>query len=136
VIDEVAAGSAAVRLVAFLETGTPAPGLFSDDVFCDFTTPQWRLQARGRDGVVALRKAGHPSPGTVPRRRCDVIPSGFVLEFEERWVDGDQEWYSREMARADLDDDGAISQLSVYCTGDWDQSLQDRHRREVTLLRP
>jgi hypothetical protein len=135
-MDERAARSAALALVAFLETGTPTAGLFADDVFCDFTMPQWRLQARGIDGVVALRKAGHPTPGTVPRWRCDVTPGGFVLEFEERWGDASQEWYSREMARVDLAGDGAISALSVYCTGDWDRSLAERHRREVTLLRP
>ena len=41
-----------------------------------------------------------------------------------------------EVARVDLAGDGAISALSVYCTGDWDRSLAERHRREVTLLRP
>ena len=43
--------------------------------------------------------------------------------------------YSREMARADVVD-GAISAVSVYCTGDWDEALQARHAREVALLRP
>lgn len=135
-IDEATARSTAVALVAFLETGTPAPGLFTDDVFCDFTMPQWRLQAQGIDEVVALRKAGHPSPGRVPRWRCDVTPTGFVVEFEERWSAGAEQWYSREMARADLVDAGAISELSVYCTGDWDRARQERHGREVMLIRP
>ena len=39
------------------------------------------------------------------------------------------------MARADVVD-GAISHLSIYCTGDWDPALLERHRREVALLRP
>jgi hypothetical protein len=98
--------------------------------------PQWRLQARGSEAVIALRKAGHPSPGTVPRWRCDVTRTGFIVEFEERWGAVDEQWYSREMARADLVGSGAISELSVYCTGDWDRARQDRHRREVVLLRP
>jgi hypothetical protein len=34
------------RFVAFLETGTPDDGLFTADVFCDFTMPHWRLQRR------------------------------------------------------------------------------------------
>jgi hypothetical protein len=134
-MDEATVHGVAERFVAFLETGTPPPGLFADDVFCDFTMPLWRLQARGVDAVVALRRQGHPSPGQVPRWRCDVTPSGFVIEFEERWEQGGQRWYSREMARAELAG-GAIAEVSIYCTGDWDEDRQARHAREVDLLRP
>jgi hypothetical protein len=122
-------------LINFLETGTPLPELFADDVFCDFTSPRWRLQARGRDQVVALRRHSHPSPGVVSRFRCDPIPSGFVIEWEERWTDEQDDWYCREMARVELEE-GAISALSVYCTGDWDTAQRVRHAREVRLLRP
>jgi hypothetical protein len=66
--------------------------------------PRWRLQAAGIDGVVALRKAGHPGPGEVPRWRCDATENGFVLEFEERWQQDGKDWYSREIARADAPD--------------------------------
>jgi hypothetical protein len=123
------------ELVRFLETGTPEAGLFAHDVFCDFTLPHWRLQAEGVDDLVALRRAGHPGPGRVVRTRLDETTTGFVLEFEERWEDGGRRWYARELARADVSGD-AISQLSVYCTGDWDEQHEERHRREVTLLRP
>jgi hypothetical protein len=125
----------AERFVAFLETGTPPPGLFDDDVVCDFTMPLWRLQARGVDDVVALRRQGHPAAGEVPRWRCDATSTGFVIEFEERWEQDGQRWYSREMARADLVR-GAISEMSIYCTGDWDEARQSRHAREVALVRP
>jgi hypothetical protein len=125
----------AERFVAFLETGTPPGGLFRPDVFCDFTMPQWRLQARGIDEVVGMRTRGHPRSGRVPRWRHDPTPTGFVLEVEERWEDGGKEWYCREMFRADVTD-GAISEVSVYCTGDWDDALVARHRNEVALLRP
>lgn len=124
----------AEELVQFLETGAPPAGLFSADVFCDFTLPHWRLQAEGVPDLVALRRAGHPGPGRVVRTRLDETPTGFVLEFEERWEDEGRRWYARELARADVTG-GAISQLSVYCTGDWDEQLEERHRREVTLLR-
>ena len=125
----------AERFVAFLETGVAPAGLFADDVFCDFTMPLWRLQARGVDDVVALRRQGHPSPGRVIRWRADATPTGFVIEFEERWDEGGQGWYSREMARAELVG-GTIGELSIYCTGDWDEALQARHGDEVALLRP
>ena len=125
----------AKKLVQFLETGDVPEGLFSPDVFCDFTMPRWRLQAQGVAATVALRKQGHPGPGQVPRWRCDPTPSGFVLEFEERWHQDGKEWYSRELARADVDK-GTISVLSVYCTGDWDADRRAEHARAVQLLRP
>ena len=124
----------AEKLIAFLETGQPPRGLFAGDVFCDFTMPRWRLQGAGVDDVVALRRSGHPSPGRVLRARLDSTPSGFVLEVEETWEsDGDQ-WYCRELFRADVTD-GAISELSVYCTGDWDSARMAEHATTVTLIR-
>lgn len=125
----------AAKFITFLETGDPPEGLFSADAFCDFTMPQWRLQFQGADDVVHGRKAGHPRPGRVPRSRFDATATGFVLEVEEEWDQDGESWYCRELFRADVADDG-ITQLSVYCTGDWDSELVSRHRATVELLRP
>ncbi len=122
------------KLITFMETGIPPEGIFTADVFCDFTMPQWRLQAQGIEDVTAMRKAGHPGPSSVPRSRFDATPTGFVLEVEEQWEDGDESWYCREMIRADISD-GSISQISVYCTGDWDRERVRRHAETVRLLR-
>ena len=84
-MEQTLADSIAKQFIAFLETGSAAPGLFTDDIFCDFTLPRWRLQAQGFSDVIGLRLHGHPGPGFVPRWRCDPTPSGFVLELEERW---------------------------------------------------
>ena len=123
------------QFVAFIETGDVPEGLFTDDVFCDFTMPQWRLQAVGPEQVQGARRAGHPGPSTVVRMRLDSIPGGFLLEFEERWEWDGQRWYARELVRADVRDT-SIAQLSVYCTGDWDEATVARHAEEVTLIRP
>jgi hypothetical protein len=72
----------------------------------------------------------------VASSRVDVTESGFVIEWTERWTDdGGMEWYCREMARADVAE-GRITDLSVYCTGDWDTHRVEEHRRAVPLLRP
>ena len=134
-IDAERSHALAEQLVTFLETGTPPDGLFAPDVFCDFTLPQWRLQASGIEEVVALRKAGHPGPGRVPQWRFDPTPTGFVLEFTEDWQHEGERWTSRELARADVADDG-VTQLSVYCTGDWDDARRAEHAEAVTLIRP
>ncbi len=125
----------AAKLIQFLETGAAPGGLFTADAFCDFTMPQWRLQAQGAEGIVSLRKGGHPAPGRVPRSRFDATATGFVLEVEEEWEQDGESWYCRELFRADVAD-GAVSQISVYCTGDWDQARVARHRETVPLLRP
>ena len=129
------ADAVARRFIRFLETGEPPGGLFAPNVFCDFTLPRWRLQAEGLESVVALRRHGHPALGTVPRSRSDPTPSGFVLEVEERSHQDGKDWYCRELFRADLRG-GAISSLSVYCTGDWDAARVAEHASAVRLLRP
>ena len=125
----------ASEFVRFLETGDVPAALFTSDVLCDFTSPRWRVQAQGVEQTVALRKQGHPGPGKIPRWRCDATPTGFVIEFEEDWHENGEDWYSREMARADVRDN-AIAALSVYCTGDWDAERRAEHRRAVKLLLP
>jgi hypothetical protein len=129
-----AARDLAGQFITFMETGTPPEGLFTPDVFCDFTLPQWRLQARGIEDVTELRKAGHPGPSSVPRSRFDATTTGFVLEVEEQWDHDGESWYCRELIRADVSD-GSVSQISVYCTGDWDRELVRRHAEMVQLIR-
>ena len=134
-VNEARARELASQFITLLETGTAPAGLFTPDVFCDFTMPQWRLQAQGDADVVGLRRHGHPAPGRVPRSRFDATTTGFVLEVEEQWEAGGESWYCRELFRADVTG-GSISQLSVYCTGDWDAALVARHAATVPLLRP
>ena len=125
----------AEKMVSFLETGTAPEGLFAPDAFLDLTMPTWRIQAAGAEVLIAVRKEGHSGPGRVPRWRADPTPTGFVFEFEERWHHEAQEWYSRELMRVEVAS-GQIAELTVYCTGDWDQARQAEHAAAVTLLRP
>lgn len=125
----------AEKFIAFLETNTAPVGLFAPDVFCDYVPPLWRLQAAGADNVVALRRRGHPSEGRVTSWRFDPIPTGFVLEWVEEWEQGGDRWTAREMARCDVNDEG-ITQVAVYCTGDWDSARRAEHANAVTLIRP
>jgi hypothetical protein len=129
------AETVSARFIRFLETGLPPDGLFSPEVFCDFTLPRWRLQARGLGPLLELRQRGHPGSGSVPKSRCDPTPSGFVLEVEEEWRHDGTDWYAREMFRADVVEDHIVA-LSVYCTGDWDRARREQHAREVQLLQP
>lgn len=132
---EARAHALAEQFIEFLETGEAPDGLLASDVFCDFTMPTWRLQASGAEDCVALRRGGHDGPSSVPRWRFDPTPTGFVLEVEEAWDAGGEHWTCRELFRADISDDG-ITQLAVYCTGDWDAAKRAEHAAAVTLIRP
>lgn len=129
------ANAIAIRFIEFIETGKADPALFTEDVFLDFTLPRWRIQAQGAGQLISARLAGHPTEGKVPRWRCDPTPAGFVLELEERWTQDGKDWYCRELFRADVRD-RSISELSVYCTGDWDAEREAEHRQAVKLIRP
>lgn len=120
--------------VRFLETGE-AEGLFARAVFGDITFPRWRVQVTGAEELVAFRLGEHPGPGTVRVERYDLTPRGWVVQLEERWEDGGQQWYAREVFRADVED-GRVVELAAYCTGDWDEARQREHAEKVTLTRP
>jgi hypothetical protein len=84
--------------ITFLETGTPPGGLFAPGVFVDFTMPQWRLQARGSDDAVRLRRAGHPAPGRVPRAGGVAVAASTQL----REAAGQAWWTGQPRTAADV----------------------------------
>ena len=125
----------AQALVVWLETGVRPQGMFAEDVFADLTLPHWRLQAEGADAAFHLREDNHPFTGAVRVEALDRTSRGFLLQFEERWEAEGQQWYCRELIHGVVAD-GRISELVVYCTGDWDEAVQRRHAERVALLRP
>lgn len=126
---------AVARLIEFLETGTAPVGLFAPDVFFDMSLPQWRVQSATAEEALAIRAQGHPFPSQVHVERVSQTDKGFTIEFEERWDNDGQRWYCREMIRADVIGE-TIVEMSVYCTGDWDEAKQREHAGAVNLIRP
>jgi hypothetical protein len=125
----------AETFVRWLETAEGPDDLFAADVFADLSLPQWRLQARGPAETFAVRSHSHPYVGEVTVRGLDRTSRGFLIEFEERWHAGGERWYCREMVHCHVDGD-RITEISVYCTGDWDEGQQRRHAEQVRLARP
>jgi hypothetical protein len=122
-------------VVTWLETGVRPVDMLAEDVFADLSVPQWRLQAEGTDATFRLREDNHPQLGTVRVEALDRTSRGFLLKFEERWEAEGQRWYCREMIHCVVTA-GCISELAIYCTGDWDESVQRRHAEQVRLARP
>jgi hypothetical protein len=127
--------TAVANLITFLETGRVPADLFAPDVFTDLSLPQWRVQTATADEIIAERMAGHPYRGQVRVERVEPTDHGFTIEFEESWENEGQQWYCREMIRADVVD-ATIVEMAVYCTGDWDAAKQREHRTAVQLIRP
>lgn len=127
--------TAVARLVRWLETGCPPTGLVTEDAFADLTFPHWRVQVEGSQELIKARRERHPHPGQVRVERVDRTEHGFAVQIEERWLDGGQRWYCREQIRCDLRGD-AIAELSLYCTGDWDEARVAEHAAAVSLIRP
>jgi hypothetical protein len=123
------------RLVQWLETGVRPDDLFAEDVFVDLSLPHWRIQAQGADDAFRIRAGDHPYQGEVRVEALDRTSRGVLIQFEERWSAGGQEWYCRELVHCIVNGD-RISGLAVYCTGDWDEVVQRRHHEQVFLLRP
>ncbi len=124
--------------VTFLETSgrTVPDGLFGPGVFADLTFPTWRVQVEGGEALARARRRMHPQPGTVRLEKVVATASGWAVKLEERWEDGGRQWYCREGFIADLDEEGRITDFTLYCTGDWDEERVAEHARAVTLLRP
>ena len=125
----------AQALITWLETGVRPQDVFAPDVFTDLTLPQWRLQAEGAEGAFLLREEPHPYTGRVRVEALDRTSRGFLLQFEERWEADGQQWYCRELIHCVVTD-GWITELVIYCTGDWDEQVQRQHAEQVRLSRP
>jgi hypothetical protein len=126
--------TAVANLIRFLETGLVADTLFAPNAFADLSLPQWRVQASNADELLAIRAGSHPYPGQVRVERVERTDHGFTIEFEERWRNEGQRWYCREMIRADVVGE-SIVEMSIYCTGDWDEARQREHADAVQLVR-
>ena len=120
--------------VTWLETGVRPDGMFAEDVFADLTVPQWRLQAEGSDGAFHLREDNHPQLGKVRVEALDRTSRGILLQIEQRWEAEGQQWYCRELIHCVVRA-GRISELVIYCTGDWDEARQRLHADQVSLIR-
>jgi ketosteroid isomerase-like protein len=67
--------------------------------------------------------------------RCEPTASGFVQESVIRAVKHNGERvYSRQVFLA-IVRDGRIAEITMYCTGDWDEATVARQAAEAPMLR-
>jgi len=132
-MDSEAVPDFSAKMIAFLESGDVPEGLSHPDVFLDLSMPTWRIQTQClEDGPGAQRQSpcarqGHrfphgPDPnriragvrGTLGTRRPVLVCPRDATHGHHRRPD---------------------HQLTVYCTGDWDEVRQQEFANRMTLVR-
>lgn len=109
--------------------------VFTEDVFLDGHPPLWRFQLQGKDAFAAWIKAYSPDGHPTEVVRTVPTVSGFVTEFTGRFVENGQELTDRKILLCELVG-GRISEMTIYCSGDWDAELRARHASEAQIIRP
>jgi ketosteroid isomerase-like protein len=109
--------------------------VLTDDVFLDGHPPQWRFQLAGRDVFAAWLKDYSPHGHDITVVRTIPTVSGFVTEFLGRHDEDGESITDRKIILCEVRD-AKISELTIYCSGDWNSELRARHAAEAPILRP
>ena len=109
--------------------------VFTDDIFLDGHPPFWRFQLEGIATFAAWLHDYSASRPKVEVVRTIQTENGFVTEhFSEHDEDG-KSLSGRKLLLCTVRD-GRVSEMTVFCSGDWDAELRARHAAEAPMLRP
>ncbi len=134
-MDTAAAEKLSARFGAVFETFDAGDDLFAPDAFFDLNMPVWRFQIVGADAFAAQLRSIARGSVTLKVLRTVATASGFVHEHEE-WQRTPSETYSaRRLWLCDVED-GRITEVTGYCSGEWDDALRARHADEAPMVRP
>jgi len=109
--------------------------VFTEDLFLDGHPPLWRFQLEGRDAFAAWLHGYSPDGSEITVVRAVPTVSGFVAEMVGEHLEDGAVMTDRKILLCEVRD-GRISELTIYCSGDWDDELRARHAAETRLLRP
>lgn len=122
------------RLADVFRTGD-AGDVFTDDVFLDGNPPYWRFQLQGLDAFRSWLRGYAPEGHTVEVVRTIATETGFVTEQTSSATRDGSVITGRDLYLCELRD-GRIAEMTVYCSGEWDEELRARHAAEAPMLRP
>ncbi len=131
VLDDALAQELSERLADVFRTAD-ASDVLADDVFLDGNPPLWRFQLQGRDSFDAWIKSFMPDGADTTVVRTIPTVTGFVTEFTGRHEDNGDEITDRKILLAEVRG-GHITELTIYCSGDWNAELRARHTAETQL---
>ena len=134
VIDDATAQELSERLADVFRTAS-ATDVLADDVFLDGHPPLWRFQLQGRSEFDVWIKSFMPDGADTTVVRAIPTVTGFVTELVGRHVEDGDDITDRKILLAEVRG-GQISELTIYCSGDWNAELRARHAAETELIRP
>jgi hypothetical protein len=133
-IDDGTAQELSERLADVFRTGR-VNDVLADDLFLDGHPPLWRFQVHGLDAFSAWLGGYTPDGAETTVVRTIPTATGFVTEFLGRHEANGEEITDRKILLVEVRR-RRIAELTVYCSGDWDTALRDRHASETELIRP
>ena len=123
-------------LLRVLETYEDVDDVFAPNAFFDINVPTWRFQLESAAAFIGWLKEYCPGGYHITATPAIPTASGFVLEVEGEYADHHgSELFFRNLYVCRVRD-GSISEVSFWCTGDWDVETREHHKAEVQLLRP
>jgi ketosteroid isomerase-like protein len=134
VLDDASAQELSERLADVFRTAE-AGDVLADDVFLDGHPPLWRFQLQGRDTFAAWLQGYSPDGSEITVIRTIPTATGFVTELVGSHRENGEDITDRKILLCEVRG-GRITELTVYCSGDWDAALRARHATEAPLLRP
>jgi len=109
--------------------------VFTDDLFLDGHPPFWRFQLEGRDTFAAWLQGYSPDGSQITVVRAVPTATGFVTEMVGEHLEDGAVMTDRKILLCEVRE-RRISDLTIFCSGDWDSELRSRHAAETTLIRP
>ncbi|MGH9230606.1 MAG: hypothetical protein ACRD07_18085 [Acidimicrobiales bacterium] len=134
-IDDGTAQELSERLADVFRTGR-VDDVLTDDVFLDGNPPLWRFQLQGREAFAAWLSGYTPDGAETTVVRTIPTATGLVTELVGRHDEHGEEMTDRKIVLCEVRGGCRISELTVYCSGDWDAELRARHAAEAPIIRP
>jgi ketosteroid isomerase-like protein len=132
-IDDGTAQELSERVADVFRTGK-VDDVLTDDVFLDGHPPFWRFQLQGRDAFSKWLSGYTPAGVDTTVVRTVPTATGFVTELVGRHDQNGEEMTDRKIVLCEVRG-GQVSELTVYCSGDWDAELRARHAAEAPMIR-
>ena len=109
-------------LTAIENATIPACDGLAPDVILDATVPNWRFRVEGRDAVRAELARWYADPGSFEDLTRTSLPSGELVQFTLRWVEGGVPHAVHQIHIVEVVD-GRIVGDTVWCGGRWPATL-------------
>jgi hypothetical protein len=134
-IDQATAERLSERFHDAFHTFEAGEDAFTPDAFFDLNMPEWRFQLQGREAFAAQLERINEGPSRVEILRTVPTASGFVAEHVEHQDVYGEDHSARRLVLCEVVR-GRIAEVTVYCTGEWDDELRARHAAEAPMIRP